>query len=376
MLIDNSLSSIADLIRDHKETLLARWRNKVRTLPAAHHLEKVTLNDHIPTLLQELATAFEQGIEHQLPSQIAKGSSPIHGTQRLASGFKIEEVVAEYNILRNCIHDMAAEHGINLARPSIQILNTVIDTAIGAALNAYTVQQAQQVQHEREDYLAFVTHDLRTPLAAITLAAQIVENETKSQVLSARADKAIGTMHRNLAYLTGLVNKILEENANVDTGQGVALERRKFELWPLVESLLQDMHPIASAANVTVVNAIPEDLVVFADAALIRRVFQNLIANAVRHTLHGEVRIAAVDMAHQQQIACAVADNGAGIPADRLPYIFDKFETDSLQSTDFGLGLTICKAFIEVHGGSITVESSPDQGACFTFTLPDRSSDT
>ena len=86
---------------------------------------------------------------------------------------------------------------------------------------------------------------------------------------------------------------MLEENANLQTESGVKLERRWFDLWPMVEALLDDLHAVATTAHTKVHNRVPDDLVLFADAGLLRRVFQNLIGNAIQFTPGGEVIVGA-----------------------------------------------------------------------------------
>lgn len=367
----NQAPKMAALIKQHLDEILATWRNKARQIPAARQLDTPTLNDHIPVLLEELAVAFERGAHSKIVNRIPKGSSPTHGLQRLENGFEIEEVVAEYNMLRHCLHELAERHDVLLVGHPVHILNGVLDTAIGAAIKAYVVQQALETQRRREDYLAFVAHDLRTPLGAVAIAAQILEKEAANHPQADRVGTIVKTLQRNAGYLTTLVNKVLQENVNLETESGVTLERRRFDLWPLVEALIHDLRPVAGSGSTKLINEIPPDLLVCADAALLRRVFQNLIANAIRYAPDGEIRISARRMHTQNLVECEVTDSGSGITADRLPHIFNKFETDGKRSTDFGLGLTICKTFIEAHGGTITASSQAGQGTSFYFTLPD-----
>lgn len=332
-------------------------------------MDKPTLHDHMPVFLNEIAAAFDAADEDAV-EQVLQHSPPAHGLQRLRNGFEIEEVVAEYHILRDCLHDLADKHGISLQGRPFHILHRALDAAIAGAVKSYALQQAQQVQQRREDYLAFIAHDLRTPLAAIALAGQLLEKTLASKDDPARAARALTTLQRNVGYLTALVGKVLEENANLETESGIKLERRKLDLWPLVEALIHDLHPIAGSGSTRLVNRIPEDLAAYADAALLRRIFQNLIANGIRFAPYGEVVISAEQA--NGNVICKVSDNGAGIAADCLPYIFEKFETDSKSSAGLGLGLTICKTFIDAHGGVISVNSEPRKGACFCFTLPDE----
>ena len=369
----NVTKELAALINAHQETLLSYWRMKVRELPAAKLLDKPTLNDHIPILLAELASALALADSDAIRSQITEGSSTTHGLQRLENGFEVEEVVREYNILRNCIHELAEKHDVILVGKAVQFLNDTLDAAIASAIKAYVVQQGVDEQRRREDYLAFIAHDLRTPLSAIMLSSQLLERVVlQDNPPLDRVDRSLKTLQRNAGYLITQVNKILEENVNLETETGIKLERRQFDLWPLVESLVFDLNPVAGSGSTNICNNIPEDLVVFADASLLRRVFQNLIANAIRHTRNGEIVITA----HQigALVECEVADNGSGISEDRLAHVFEKLETESVDMSDMGLGLTICKTFIEAHGGTVTVKSEIGKGSSFSFTLPDAKS--
>ncbi|MCA1607482.1 MAG: RsbRD N-terminal domain-containing protein, partial [Acidobacteria bacterium] len=107
----NDLEKLAALIKHEGDALLSRWREQVRQLPSAKHLDVPTLNDHIPTLLEELATALQSSSDEMISEALSEGSPPAHGLQRLQDEFDIEEVVAEYNILRGCIHDLADTNG-------------------------------------------------------------------------------------------------------------------------------------------------------------------------------------------------------------------------------------------------------------------------
>lgn len=366
----NATKELAALIKAHQEALLSYWRMKVRELPAAKLLDKPTLNDHIPVLLNELASVLALADDDAIFLEITEGSSTTHGLQRLENGFEVEEVVAEYNILRNCIHELAEKHDVILVGKAVQFLNDTLDAAIASAIKAYVVQQAIDTQRRREDYLAFIAHDLRTPLNAVILSSQLLERMSQQDhPPTDRINRSLKTLQRNAGYLTTLVNKILEENINLETESGIKLERRRFDLWPLVESLVFDLNPVAGSGSTKILNNVPEDLVVFGDASLLRRVFQNLIANAIRHTPEGEIIITADR--RDSLVECAVTDNGSGISEDRIAQVFDKLETGSTQLADMGLGLTICKTFVEAHGGTVMVKSELGKGSSFYFTLPD-----
>lgn len=167
---------------------------------------------------------------------------------------------------------------------------------------------------------------------------------------------------------------MLEENTNLQTEIGIKLERRETDLWPLVEALIHDLHPVAGTASTRLLNRVPDELSIYADATLLRRVMENLIANAIKHTPRGEIVIGARDLGGAGGVECTVSDNGAGIPEELLGRVFDKGETDSDNEGHAGLGLAIVKTFVEAHGGQVSVESIEGAGSTFRFWLPTEAS--
>ena len=366
----SELNKLAALIHRDRDSIVARWRLQVRELPSARILDVAALDDHIPGLLDELATALQARSDQTIPEALAEGSPPIHGLQRLKDAFDIEEVVAEYNVLRGCIHDLADAHALNLQGLPFHVINRVFDHAIGLALQTYATARALEVQRRREEYLAFVAHDLRTPLSAISLAERVLNLTLAKEGLSLDSAKMLSALRRNVKQLEHLVAKVLEENTNLQTEIGMKLERREFDLWALIESLVHDLHPVAGTASTELSNEVPEELIVFADASLLRRLFQNLIANAIKYTPRGRIIIGAQELSEEGVVECWISDNGAGIPEEFLERIFAKGESDPDDEDGTGLGLAIVKTVAEAHGGKVTAESVKGIGSTFRISLP------
>jgi len=371
----SDLDKLAVLIRRDGNVLLSRWREQVKKLPSAQHLDTPTLNDHVPQLLDELATALETKSDETISEALNTGSPPAHGLQRVKDGYDIEEVVAEYNILRDCIHDLAQENRLTLQGKPFHILNRVLDGAIGVAVQTFAAERAREVRQHRDEHLAFVAHDLRTPLNAISLATSVLERTLPMPNNGAAYAQMFKTLRRNVQHLDALVGKVIEENTKLLSEVGIKLERRAFDLWPLVESLIHDLDPVAHVAHTRLINQVPDDLVVYADAGLLRRVFQNIIANAIAYAPRGKVVIGAREFGAERTVECWVSDNGAGIPRERLEKVFDKAETDPGKEGGWGLGLAIVKTFVEAHGGKVSVESKEGVGSTFRCTLPPRQSE-
>jgi signal transduction histidine kinase len=370
------LSELGSLIRKHRKTLLSEWRIQVRELPSARHLDVPTLNDHIPLLLEELAQALDERTGETIAEALLEGTPPEHGAQRVEDGFNIIEVVAEYNILRGCVHDLAERNGLSLQGNAFHILNRVLDGAIGLAVETFASQQALEVKQRRQEYLAFVAHDLRNPLTAISLAAGVLETTLQEQRGDVESAQMIRTLHRNVAQLEALVAKVLEENTDEGTDDATKLELRHFDLWPLVGSLVHAIKPVAEKAGTALINLVPGDLVVYGDAGQVRRIFQNLISNSIAYTRGGAIRIGAQLQEGTGGVECWVTDTGTGITDSRLITVFEKGEGDPDREDSTGLGLAIVKSFVEMHGGKVIAESEPGQGTTIRFTLPAESMGT
>jgi signal transduction histidine kinase len=366
-----NLDTLAALIRRERDSLLAEWRHEVRQLSVAHNLDVPTLNDHIPDLLEELACELEVCSDESMIEGL-KDNPITHGLDRLRLGFDVEEVVAEYNALRSVIQDLIERHDLRLRGAVNRTINRVIDVSIGLAVKTYATQKALEIQQRREEHLAFVAHDLRSPLSAIAMAAQLLERAVPDVVKDERAATLLETVHRNVGRLNSLVVKVVQEEANLRATMNESLERRSVRLRELVEGLVSDLHPLVEAANTRLINTVPEGLTTFADPNMLTLIFQNLISNSITYTPNGEVTIGAHEIKESGSIECWVSDNGAGIPEERLEKVFEKLESDPDKKSGMGLGLAIVKQFVEAHGGQVEVESKLGQGSIFRFTLPGK----
>ena len=242
--------------------------------------------------------------------------------------------------------------------------------SIGLAVKTYAAQKALEIQQRREEHLAFVAHDLRSPLSAIAMAAQLLERAVPDVVKDERAATLLETVHRNVSRLNSLVVKVVQEEANLHAQVNKRTERCEVNLRALVEGLISDLHPLAQASNTRLINNVPEELTAVADTNMLTLIFQNLLSNAINYTPNGEVSIGAHANKENDSVECWVADNGAGIPEERLEKVFEKLETDPDKGSGMGLGLAIVKQFVEAHDGEVTVNSKPGQGSTFRFTLP------
>lgn len=368
----NELDQVAVLIERECDALLRAWRKKVRELPSAAKLELPALNDHMPAMLVELAAALRADSQETIVDSLIDGSPVAHGKQRVEDGFDIVEIVCEYNVLRGCIYGLATAHRMTLHGEGLHIINQVVDTAVGIAVKTFADYQAADVQRRRDEHLSFIVHDIRTPLNAIALAGRVLEKLLPATTITGHSERVLASMRRNSQQLQALVERILSEHAEIDATEGVKLERRHFDLWPFVELLIADVRPSPTRVGAQLVNAVPEDLVVFADASVLRRIFQNLITNALKHTADGTITVGARLADGEDEVQCWIEDTGTGIAPEFLDKVFDKGTTGDDDSDGTGLGLAIVKTYVSAHGGTVSVESTDGQGSTFRFTLPNQ----
>jgi len=370
----DQLKKLAEAIHRRRDHLLEDWRNQVKRLPTAQKLDLPTLNDHIPVLLDQLASALIAGHTESLLDLELERSPQVHGTLRLRAGFDVVEVVAEYNILRDILHDLVEDEGFEISAEVTRILNRVIDAAVALAVDTYAKERALEMQKRREEHLSFVMHDLRTPISAMHTAGQILETALSPEAKTLRVKSMLSLLQRNADRVNALLKMAVQEQYNIaaSTIEELKVEPREFDLWPLIEALVEDLQPLTETVPVQIVNAVPTDLTVFADAVLLNQVFQNLLSNSIKYTKDGQIVVGAEYLDYERKIRCWVQDTGAGIPAERIEKIFDKFETDPETKGSQGLGLAIVKQIVEAHGGKVTVDSVVGQGSTFTFTLPVR----
>jgi signal transduction histidine kinase len=289
--------------------------------------------------------------------------------QRFHDGLDVGEVVAEYNLLRVAFITIADRHGLYLVGEAARIINQRIDEGVRMAVTAFAAQQALIRKEQEDEHLAFIAHDLRTPLNAVSLLVDQLKYELDEKG-GAKPSEVFAILRRNLQRIEDLIKKVLETKVQPSgAGSSFQPELRTFELWPLVQRLILDLHSVSSQHEIAVVNKIPPALTVYADAGLISQVFQNLLGNAFKYAAHGRVVVSASD--GEDAVSCVVHDNGAGIPLEMLTNVFDKMATDP-KKVGTGLGLAIVKQIVEAHGGTVTAESVHGHGATFSFTIPKR----
>ena len=253
--------------------------------------------------------------------------------------------------------EMRAEEVVALSREREHMR----DEQARLASEKITLEQAEDA---RRALLRSVSHDLRTPLAAIRAitsdlrAGADYDEQTRDDLLDVVGDEA-ERLDRLVANLLGLSR--IEADALVVDPQAVDLDELCTDRVRRLSRLLRDVSVVVDLA--------PGLPLVDADYTLVDQVITNLLENATRHTPpQGKVRIAARVVGDRVEVA--VEDEGPGVPGVERDAIFEPFRTGSTPQPSSGVGLAICRAIVEAHGGTITVGDASSGGARFAFTLP------
>ncbi|SET07110.1 two-component system sensor histidine kinase KdpD [Kosakonia radicincitans] len=225
---------------------------------------------------------------------------------------------------------------------------------------------ASERESIRNSLLAALSHDLRTPLTVLFGQAEILTLDLASEG-SSHAPQA-NEIRQHVLNTTRLVNNLLDM-ARIQSG-GFNLKKEWLTLEEVVGSALRTLEPGLGGRHINL--ALPDPLMlVHVDGPLFERVLINLLENAVKYAgQRAEIGITAHET--PQQLMLDVWDNGPGIPAGQEQAIFDKFARGTKESAipGVGLGLAICQAIVEVHGGTISARNRPQGGALFCVTLP------
>ncbi|MBW2264174.1 MAG: diguanylate cyclase, partial [Deltaproteobacteria bacterium] len=231
-------------------------------------------------------------------------------------------------------------------------------------------EKLRQADRLKDEFLANTSHELRTPLHGIIgIAESLVDGVT---------GELAGATRRNLSMivssgrrLEGLVDDILDFSQLKN--RALTLSRRPVDLRSLTDVILTLSRPLVKQRAVELVNEVPEDLpMADADEDRLQQIMHNLVGNAAKFTEQGAVRVSAVK--RDGMLAVSVTDTGIGIEPANRQRIFEAFEQGEGDTTRVyggtGLGLTVARQLVELHGGSIEVSSTPGEGSAFTFTLP------
>jgi len=240
----------------------------------------------------------------------------------------------------------------------------------------HDITKQKKLEGIRKEFVANVSHELRTPLAVIKGYAETLVDGHQDMPIEDR-DRFLRTIQRHTERLNSLLEDLLTLSRLESINPG--LHRESTDLAQLMNGILEDYRARPAAAGHKLsAHLAPQVGRVLLDPLKITQVFENLIDNALKYTPKGSQ----IDISTQlraNMIELTVRDNGPGIPEADLPHIFERFyrvdKGRSREKGGTGLGLSIVKHIVQLHGGQVWVESKPEQGTSFRFSLPIRQND-
>ncbi|PDV98499.1 PAS domain-containing sensor histidine kinase [Candidatus Chloroploca asiatica] len=232
-------------------------------------------------------------------------------------------------------------------------------------------QKAEQARDERDCMLAFIAHELRSPLTVLLGQSTLLQRRLNNhEGVEPHVRRMAEIVVAQTIHLKDLMNTLLEAT-QLDYGE-LQLCKTTLDLGALVERVVQSFAPTLSSHTLWL-HPDPSPLWVKGDALRLEQVLHNLIENAVKYSPGGG-EIVIRTMLHEGQVQIEVCDSGIGIPAHVQPYLFQRFfrvkADDRRVASGLGLGLYLCKAITDLHEGSISVQSVEGEGSTVSLLLP------
>ncbi|MNI09539.1 Bacteriophytochrome [compost metagenome] len=368
-----------DFILKHMEQILLAWEQYARTIDTAlPTMDTKGLRNHAQFMLETVARDMRRIQTEQ--QQIAKsegrapqidGDSPAdtHARTRLVAGFSMDQMVSEYRALRSSVLRLwLAEYAFDETHRVDDMIrfNEAIDQALVESIRTY----GEAVEATRKTVLGVLGHDLRSPLGAVMMASDLLrENDN----LSDRERKLATQISTSVRRADLMVNDLLDL-ARVNLGTGLPVNVQPCELNSLCASVVEELR--TGFPDVQLVLHASENISGQFDPSRMEQVFTNLIANAIRHgDAQQPIHVTLKRDGHRTVFS--VQNHGELIPEQIMPYLFNpegRYSSyasgEKGSSSGLGLGLFIAAQIVEGHGGSIEVQSTPDQGTTFTVLLP------
>ena len=339
------------------------------------------LPDHNGLFLLEAANGL--GVKHPLVVLTGQGDEKIAvelmkagATDYLAKSQVSSTTLPQ--ILRNSMRIYKAEQ---------ELLETGKQLTLN---NALLLQQNQDLEEQRAqletqnlqraDFIAHLTHDLRTPLVAANLMFKLFEQEAFCP-LSKEMHEAVAAMNRSNQNLLDLVNTLLEVHC-YESGTKT-LTMSTCDMWDIVQEVAQELQPLAHYKSIELTTqkevSNPKSLKVLGDCLEIRRMVANLLGNSLKFTDAGEVEVSLgfcetdtdrPSSAINGWVSIDIKDSGVGMSPEEQKNIFQRFHTGKHRQAGSGLGLHLVERIVTLHSGTITVTSERGQGSLFQIRLP------
>lgn len=375
---DATKMRLSDFILQNVEPILQEWEDFARTLEiSGKPLDREALRDHAGLMLQTVAADLktQQSMQEQMDKSKGHGApqedtaAQTHAITRMLSGFTLDQVVAEFRALRASVVRLWMRHvseGADLEIEDMIRFNEAIDQALAESVASYT----DAVQQSRNIFLGILGHDLRTPLSAILLGADVL---LRTDNLGARATKITSRIYSSVKRASQIVGDLLDFTRS-QIGPGLPVSKALIDVSPVCERIVEELRMLNPEGRIVL--SIADTVEGNFDGARLEQVFSNLIGNALQHgDASAPVRVEL--SLHDGSLIFKVHNTGGVIPDNKLESIFSPMGRYSPHATvdhgpyaSLGLGLFIAAEIVAAHQGTIEVTSSTESGTEFVVRLP------
>lgn len=361
--------SLSGFIHSHHEEIITEFALFAKTLmPPGPEMTEAELRDHaedvLTAVVQDMSIA--QSPEEQSLKSRGRGgaktmesSGTLHADDRILHGFTFRAVLAEFRALRATVLRLYEKSGeSDLA--DVRRFNEAIDEAMTESMDRFAVQ----TDLFRDRFIGVLSHDLRTPLAAVIAGAALLavpeDNAERRARVVTRIMNSAQRMERMIGDLLDLTRAKL--------GGSLPLKRQPADLQQVCEEAIMEIR--AGQADAPVELQVSGDLRGEWDADRLGQVVSNLVGNAIQHGNGTPITLSGQEQGNS--VTLTVHNGGPPIPPEVLPYVFEPLARGRAEgaSHSIGLGLFIARAIVSAHGGHIQVTSSTDAGTTFTIALP------
>lgn len=368
---------LADFIHDNTKPIVNEWEIFAKTLtPAAITMTSLALRDHIQEILAFIVSDIKsaQSSEEQIEKSqggkekdASNTAAETHAALRLISGFDIDQMVSEYRALRASVIKLWGRANTSISTIDLIDLtrfNESIDQVLAESVSHYT----KKVNHSKDLFIGILSHDLRSPLGAISMSAHLMLNIGE---LNGRSTMLAKQISDSAARTIEIVNDLLDVT-RARFGSGLPVIRAPMDMGYVSRQLVDEMR-LAFPSRTINLN-VAGDLNGEWDKARIGQVFSNLVSNAVQYSFKDSAINVAVK-GNADEVMLTVHNEGVPIPPNKMTTLFDSLtraigDDEAPGSINLGLGLYIAKDIVVSHGGTIDVASTEKDGTIFTARFP------
>ncbi len=226
--------------------------------------------------------------------------------------------------------------------------------------------ELKAAERERNKFFARTVEELRIPLTSIDGHVELLLDQHLGKITKQQGD-SLYAVKQEINRITRIIIDIIEL-ANIETGN-ITLKKEEISFGGIIHEVADRMQQTVELKGSTLTIDVPEDLpVIVGDYDRLTRAFANILINAIKFTSEGRISVAA--QVKDRELLTSVSDTGIGIPEGAIDKIFDQFYKVDAASRGTGLGLSMAKEIIEMHGGRIQAESKEGEGSTFSFTIP------